>query len=181
MKPSAIRSLFLVSLFLSVSSSAFAAPFNDDMVNIQIVAGQMARPPVEGTVARGSLPARLANKQEASKLENTRKGHPFSVQNGKRLFAVNCYACHGDIAKAEGIPHGPAVNPPGQASNSRFLTPPDITSEFYAKQRSDADIYGVIHFGGMAVMPALGWKLSPEEHWDIVNYVRSIQNSKLAK
>lgn len=60
----------------------------------------------------------------------------------------------------------------------KFAAPPDITQEPYRTGRSDGNIYGIIHFGGMAVMPALGWKLSPTEHWDIINYVRHVQATK---
>ena len=31
---------------------------------------------------------------------------------------------------------------------------------------------------GMAVMPAVGWKLSPNEHWDVINYIRHVQSEK---
>ena len=167
-----------ISFFCYVSNS-FALPFNDDMVNIQIKAGQFARPAVEGTVPRGSLAAHIENKQEAELLVNSRKDYPFTVEHGKRLFKVNCAPCHGDISSQQ--PYGPAVNAPGKADSLRFMTPPDITSEFYYSGRSDGYIYATIHFGGLAMMPALGWKFSPEEHWDIVNYVRSVQKKKLGK
>lgn len=42
------------------------------------------------------------------------------------------------------------------------------------KARTDGSIYATIHFG-IRLMPGHGWKLSPTEHWDIVNYVRSAQ------
>ncbi|MCB0331689.1 MAG: cytochrome c, partial [Bdellovibrionales bacterium] len=41
--------------------------------------------------------------------------------------------------------------------------------------KSDGHIFSYIHFGGVAIMPRYGYKLSPREHWDIVNYIRWMQ------
>lgn len=173
------RLKFTLIMFLSVALplSAFALPFNDDMVHsknskgdhMYLSTGQVMRAKPEGAIALGSSSYRVTNKEEADKLVNPLKGDKRSALRGKNLFKVNCSPCHGDIEAATYAP-GPVA--------MKFAAPPDITGEPYRTQRSDGYIYGAIHFGGLAVMPALGWKLSPDEHWDVVNYVRSVQNNK---
>jgi mono/diheme cytochrome c family protein len=150
-----------------LQSDLQALPFNDDMVNNQIKTGQIMRPAVKGTIARGALEYRLENEAAAQSLTNPFAENALSIKSGERLFRVHCYACHGDITKT---PHQPAAA-------GRYLGAPDLTMAPY-RDRTDGSIYGTIHFGGMAVMPALGWKLSRTETWDIVSYVRSIQKIK---
>lgn len=125
------------------------------------------RPKPAGVIARGMGSRVFENKDAVVNLQNPVKANADSVLNGRRLFEANCSPCHGDISKPN-HEHGPVAQP------GKFLAPPDITSDFY-KQKSDGYIFGAIHFGGQAIMPAYGWKFSNNEHWDIVNYVRSIQ------
>lgn len=161
--------LVFASLFPIVAASlAYALPFNDDMVNNQLKTGQIMRPKPDGSIAVGSLQYHVASKPEAEKLENPIKADNVSVRKGERLFRINCFPCHGDITTKE-YKGGPVA--------SKFVMPPDITGDAY-KQKTDGYIYSTIHFGGLAIMPALGWKLSPREHWDIINYIRKVQSSK---
>lgn len=142
-----------------------ALPFNDDMVNVQKRTGVMMRPKAPGSVAVGMSRYHVETRDEAEALSNPLKGNARSTENGKRLFAVNCLPCHGDISKK------PVA--PGAVGAKALQTPPDLTSDMY-KGRTDGNIYATIHFG-IRLMPGHGWKLSPTEHWDIVNYVRSQQ------
>lgn len=151
--------------YSSTMNEAVALPFNDDMVNVQKRTGVMMRPKVPGTVAVGMSQYHVASREAAEALSNPLKGDPMSIASGKRLFAVNCLPCHGDISKK---PYEP-----GAVGKKSLQTPPDLTSDMY-KTRTDGSIYATIHFG-IRLMPGHGWKLSPTEHWDLVNYVRSQQ------
>jgi mono/diheme cytochrome c family protein len=148
-----------------VASKASALPFNDDMVNVQKRTGVMMRQKAPGTVAIGMSEYHVASREEAEKMTNPIKGDARSTAKGKRLFAVNCLPCHGDISKK---PYAP-----GNVGAKALQTPPDLTTDMY-KARTDGSIYATIHFG-IRLMPGHGWKLSPTEHWDIVNYVRRAQ------
>jgi len=163
----AIKSLCIGTVLLLSASSAAALPFNDGMVDIQPRTGAIMKPKAPNSVPKGSLAYRIEDKTEAETLSNPLKGDKFSAKSGKRLYKVNCYPCHGDL---EAVPYAP-----GPVA-SKYLPTPDIGGEAY-KTRSDGNLYGIIHFGS-AIMPALGYKLSPTEHWDIINYVRSVQDSK---
>ncbi|RMG39547.1 MAG: hypothetical protein D6719_13070 [Candidatus Dadabacteria bacterium] len=149
-------------------NAAQALPFNDDMVDSQLRTGSIMRPKAADSVPLGSLAFRIEKKEDAFDLINPQKRDAASVARGKRLFAVNCFPCHGNI-EAKEYKGGPV--------SAKFMVPPDISGAYY-KNKSDGYIFGTIRFGGLAVMPALGWKLSQSETWDIVNYIRSVQDSK---
>jgi len=163
-----LRLFYTVCVFLAVTGSAHALPFNKDMVDNQIKIGQSMRPRPAGVVARGTLkgefPLRLEKKEDSASFVNPQKDSREAIINGRRLFQVHCMPCHGDHEKT---PYEPGVA-------GRFLAAPNLTAQMY-KDRSDGSIYGTIHFGGLAIMPAYGWKLSPKEHWDVISYLRMVQ------
>lgn len=162
---------FLLVVTCVAAQTAAALPFNNDMFDVQLRPGSTTRGKPNGSVPIGSLEYRVTSKEEALNLKNTVKSTARSIRNGARLFTVNCAPCHGDIS-AKPYVRGPVSN-----AAAVFAAVPDISEKFY-KDKPDGHFYGIIHFGGMAFMPAYGWKLSPNEHWDIVNYIRKVQNSK---
>lgn len=163
-----MRYIITSCAFLSIMvSSAAALPFNDDMVKIKMRTGSMMKPKPEGSVPIGGAEQRFSTKQECLEMENPVARSKESVTRGKRLFSVNCLPCHGDIS---GENWGPG--PVGQAC--AYKQPPNIASSDY-HDRSDANIYGTIHFGA-GLMGRVGWKLSDDETWDIVNYIKDLQS-----
>lgn len=168
---SVITQLFLL---LSFSPCANALPFNDDMVDNQKRTGIIMRGAPEGSVPVGFESVFPKTKAEATELVNTVPAEPRSIEAGSRLFRVNCYPCHGDVSKSPYQPGPVAVNSKGAIPGM------DIGDKIYL-QRTDGYIYATIHFGGLVIMPGLGWKMSDQEHWDIVNYLRSVQNARVAQ
>lgn len=169
-----LKKLFLTSclfatLVVSVSN-AKALPFNDDMVDNPMKTGRIMRPLPPGSLSDGSSTYHVASREDALKLSNPAKADEISIANGKRLFAVNCTPCHGDIES----------NPYKPGTVSKFLPGPNLAMDLYKDKpdgRTDGSIYGTIHFGSISgLMPALGWKFSPTEHWDLINYIRKIQD-----
>jgi len=162
-----------VALVLSLASlvavsEAIALPFNDDMVDVQKRTGTIMRQKAPGTVAIGMSEYYVPSREEAEKMTNPVKADAASLAKGKRLFAVNCLQCHGDISKK---PYEP-----GAVGKKTLQTPPDLTLDTY-KTRTDGSIFATIHFG-IRLMPGHGWKLTPTDHWDIVNYIRNQQGIK---
>ncbi len=151
-----------LALSFAMPGAVQALPFNDDMVNSQIKTGQVMRPKVAGTVPLGSLnQSSVLTKEDAIKLENPVPTSADSVFVGKQLFRINCSPCHGKISKTS-----PEL---GKVQ----MGAPNLGDPMY-HSRTDGQIYSTVHFGNI-IMPALGWKLSPAETWDIINYVRSVQ------
>lgn len=168
---SRLKAFFIVSaVTLITAATASALPFNDDMVNSDVMTGKIMRPAPAGAIAQGSLAYKVENREEAMKLTNPIKGDQLSTLNGKRLFQVNCTPCHGNLESNPYVP-GPVA---------KFLPGPNLTSPMYHDKpdgRSDGNIYGTIQFGSLStLMPALGWKFSATEHWDLINYIRSVQS-----
>jgi mono/diheme cytochrome c family protein len=168
-----INKILALAVVVLSPSLASALPFNDDMANTKAIrTGQMARAKPEGVVPVGGHQQTVATKEEALKLKNPNKANdPMAVENGERLFTVNCTPCHG-YQDEKGVTPS-AIN----ARGAMVMAGPDLGTDMYAA-REDGLFYGTIHFGGMVVMPRVGYKLSPKETWDIVSYIRSIQQGR---
>jgi S-disulfanyl-L-cysteine oxidoreductase SoxD len=154
-------------------AAAFALPFNDDMVDMQPRAGVSMRQKPPGSVPAGALSYRVDSPQAAEALTNPIERSALSAMRGRRLWQVNCSVCHGDIT-AKDWKAGPV--------GEKFGMVPDIRAVDPARQKdyrqvSDGYLYSVIHFGSASrVMPGYGWKLSPSEHWEIINFIRDAQS-----
>ncbi|RME82261.1 MAG: cytochrome c [Caldilineae bacterium] len=97
--------------------------------------------------------------------ENPVAPTPDSIARGAVLFEVHCAVCHG----RQGLGDGPVAayfKPP--ASDVANLTEERIINE------PDGLIYMTITKGFQG-MPALGPNLSPQQRWDVVNYLRTLQ------
>ena len=177
-----LRAFIVLVVLLSLAAPVYALPFNDDMVETQnLRTGSMMRPRVPGTVAKGEtqyniaagmpMPVETAPRmsffmeQRTNVLDakNPVEATKISLDNGKRLFSTNCSPCHG---KYDENGHVPGL----QLS----MLVPELSQQGYA-EKSDGHFFGYIYFGG-ASMPRYGWKLSKNEIWDIVNYVRKVQS-----
>ena len=86
-----------------------------------------------------------------------------SLRIGAKVYADTCLACHGETGLGDG-PAGAALDPP----------PADLV--VHVPLHSDADLFGFVSEGipGTA-MAALGERLSNDEIWHVVNYVRTFE------
>lgn len=160
-----LRGIAVLALCMT-QQVANALPFNQDMAAGQnMVAGSVMRPKDERSVPMGSLARWVPSREVARTWTSPNPGDANSIVHGKRLFAVNCSPCHGSYA-ADGSFTAGAV--------SWALPGPDLSLE-YIKAKADGHFFEYIHYGGIAIMPAYGYKLSIGEHWDVVNYLRSVQ------
>jgi hypothetical protein len=57
---------------------------------------------------------------------------------------------------------------------SRFFPPAPDLAYVKVRERTDGFIWGTISYGGKA-MPPGGEGLTPDDRWDLVNWVREIQ------
>jgi len=153
--------LSFIGLIGSIPSAAFALPWDSDMNKQQsLKPNEIVRAPVEGTIPVGGRDFSMTADEADTKLKNAVSFSLDSVWRGKRLWTANCLTCHGSNGEAKG-PLGPQ------------MSVPSLLTDFY-KKRTDGRIFHVIHHGG-ANMPRYGYKLSTNEHWDLVNYLRFLQ------
>ncbi|RME60686.1 MAG: cytochrome c [Caldilineae bacterium] len=93
---------------------------------------------------------------------------PQSIARGKVFFDVHCAVCHGEDGKGDG-PVAQYFKPP--ASDVADLTEDRIIRE------DDGLIYLTVS-AGFQGMPPLGENLTPRERWDVINYLRTLQQSQ---
>lgn len=105
---------------------------------------------------------------EAEKLVNAVPRMPESVKAGGALYAKLCSNCHGP----NGLGNG-RLAPAMAAYGAR---PSNLTDNDWQHGSSDGEIFVVIRdgVGPDFHMPKFQGKLSDEEMWHVVNYVRSI-------
>ena len=101
---------------------------------------------------------------EARKLKNPVAITPASIEAGRKAYGKFCAFCHGADAKGEG-PMAP-----------KDSHPPNLTNGTWKHGSSDGEIFTVISdgVGGKSVMKSFKSKLTPEEIWDVVIYLRSL-------
>jgi copper transport protein len=94
-----------------------------------------------------------------------------SIQRGATTYEARCLACHG--ATAAGVDaQTAAANPTHQHATSTDL------KTRKAKQQRDGDLFDGISNGVPGTdMPAFDSALSNQERWDLVNYLRKLQNA----
>ena len=91
------------------------------------------------------------------------KSSPDVVKKGKALFTTNCQKCHGPLGKGDG-PDSKKDEPAA-----------DLTDEFRFELNPEGVLYYKIMNGHPPAMPAFKSKLSKDETWTLVEYVKSLR------
>jgi mono/diheme cytochrome c family protein len=114
-----------------------------------------------GAIAQSwDIPLGAAN--EKSPLAAT----PSLLAKGGSLYRANCSKCHGRDAKGDGP----------DKTNDLSHRPPDLTDGFRAQFNPDGVMFYKIWNGRQQpTMPALKSKLSKDDVWAIVEYVKALR------
>jgi mono/diheme cytochrome c family protein len=130
---------------------------------------KMPLQPVEGTVPVGGVevvPAAVPQNQAAlDGLVNPAAMTAESLERGKERYDIYCAVCHAGDGGGDGPVAYALANAVRNLNDTRVL---DAT---------DGWIYGVIVNGYGALMPGYGARITTEDRWHIVNYVRSLQGA----
>ena len=88
-----------------------------------------------------------------------------SIAAGKNPYDKHCAGCHGDTGKGDGS-MGTELDP----------RPPDLTDAEWTNGSSDGEIFGVLRdgTGPKQEMKPFKGKMTDQEMWNVVNYLRSI-------
>lgn len=131
-------------------------------------------------VARGSLPNPALANRDANSAFVAQNPVPVSaavLERGRERFEINCAVCHGYSGQGgggkgqENTAHGlvgrrwPVVIP-----NFHYVEGADNR----VPQMPDGEFFEVITYG-KGTMPAYGARLSVEDRWAIVHYIRALQ------
>lgn len=148
-------------------SSSNSNPYNPDSSNQRL--------PAQHTVARGkadyvfNLPADDAGYQASASLVNPVPNDATNLAEGKRLYNIYCWHCHGHDGKNDGSLMAAGKFPkPGT-----FQTYQDA----YIKALPEGKMYHVVTYG-KNLMGAHGSLLSPTQRWQIIHYVKHLSTLK---
>jgi len=106
---------------------------------------------------------------DADKTKNPIATSAESVAKGKELYLArdkgNCTFCHGESGA-------------GNESNTRMRRKPaDISDKERMDSMTDGEVFWKISKGIQGIMPAGEKRLSEEERWHLVNYVRTLSTA----
>lgn len=179
-KPLATFKIFEVILFLGfiaslgfASPECFALPFNTDMLEVQPGPDKVSRKKPAGSIAIGSLQRQKPELTSEWVQKNPFEGDVAAVERGHEKFRANCSPCHGTFESGKHVPSPlmlkgmPSIDVSSEAV--RFSDPGKNQSP-----KPDAHLFTYIYNGG-ALMPAYGYKLSNDDIWDLISYVRQVQ------
>jgi len=130
-----------------------------------------ARPPVEGTVARGQLPEDTYF--YTGKIgSNPGDYMPFPVTEevlarGRERFNIYCSPCHSQLGDGNGM-----------IVQRGFRTPPSYHTERLRK--APLGYFFDVMTNGFGAMPEYATQIPPRDRWAIVSYVRALQLSQNA-
>lgn len=153
-----------VGALLVSAAPGLAMPWSRDMYEEPSVSPSESAgvpPPEHAVPVTGEEPEVRSRIAAGRTLTNPVAATEASILNGHKLFATYCSPCHG----AEGHGDGPVAR--------KLAVPPDFRSE-QVRKRADGFLYATIRIGGV-IMPSYGHVLSPQERWDLVNFIRSLQ------
>lgn len=121
---------------------------------------------VSGATAAVTV-AQESGNLEAAKLRNPVEATPGSIEAGERLYMRRCRGCHGRDA---------AGGPPKEAGEAPTS---NLIDDEYEHGSTDGEIFHVIRNGipPELVMAPFDDRLDETDTWNVVNYLRSLQQT----
>jgi mono/diheme cytochrome c family protein len=154
------------AFLLAAAPRAHAFPWSIDMFRgpeVQPLASAPRVTPSDTLPVHGGEPP-MSREQAAATLHNPLTPTAARLEHGKALFLNNCAPCHG-------------AGGSGNGSVAHLLSrPPTDLVNGLSKDQPDGYIYGTIRNGGV-VMPSYDDAMSIDERWQVVMFVRSLQQA----
>ena len=105
--------------------------------------------------------------EDADKTKNPTATSPESIAKGKELYLErtkgNCVFCHGETGTGN------------EANLARLRRKPaDLTNKERMTAMTDGEVFWKVSKGIEGIMPAGERRMSEEERWHVVNYVRTL-------
>ena len=123
---------------------------------------------VEGVVPRGSLGPKFGTSTEEAQRAGRELTNPIladdlvALETGRKLYGIYCTVCHDP--KGDGM--GPVV--------LRGMLPPPSLHAVRALELPDGELFHILSYG-QGNMASYATQLSAQERWQVIRYVRSLQ------
>ncbi len=114
----------------------------------------------------GNAPEATAPQAPAKPIPPKIKPSPESLARAKKMYGYDCAMCHGTDGAGK-----------GELASQMNLTLSDISDPATLKEKTDAQLYGIIR-DGKDKMPAEGDRMNPQDGWSLIAYVRSLSAGK---
>lgn len=152
----------------------FQERFDPQEANPFFADNRSMRPPVPGTVARGTL------REDVAFYEGRTEGGSFVEEmplpttrelltRGQSRYNIFCAPCHGGAGDGEGI----------ITTGGYGYTPAPTYHSDRLRDVADGYLYDTIA-NGVRTMPSYGHQVPPADRWAIVAYIRALQRSQYA-
>jgi hypothetical protein len=134
--------------------------------------GRSARPPVDGTVARGQL--RIDRARYTGKIgEDVVDAFPFPItladmQRGQERFNIFCSPCHSRLGDGNGMVVRRGFRQAASFHTDKLRNAP--VGHFFD-----------VETNGFGAMPSYASRIAPDDRWRIGAYIRALQYSQNAK
>ena len=140
--------------------------------------GQTLRAPVPGTIARGELPLHY----EASPADALRAGEELdnpllklddplrlaAAKRGADSYRIFCTVCHGGTGKGDGLVPKHGFPPPPSLLTGKSI------------QMKDGQLLHILTYG-QSSMPKFAAQLTRLQRWEVIQFIRSLQEQAAAK
>lgn len=163
-------SAFRIESKSSAQNANSSAPTNKNQNQNQnstrsIAPAAKAAPPQDFSKNTWELP------EDADKTKNPVPSTPESIAKGKELYLErtkgNCVFCHGETGAGN------------EANLARLRRKPaDLTNKERMTAMTDGELFWKISKGITGIMPAGEKRMSEEERWHVVNYIRTLAKDK---
>ena len=165
MRHSAFAILLVLAIAVLLSAAAFASVNQNANSSTTTNKNQnergIAPPQQDFSKNTWELPA------DADKTKNAVPTSEESIAKGKELYLErtkgNCIFCHGETGS-------------GNEANFPRLRrkPADLTNKERMSAMTDGEVFWKITKGITGIMPAMEKRLTEEERWHVVNYIRTL-------
>lgn len=116
----------------------------------------------------GQLPAaEFKVPPEEAKRANPVKADASSIAEGKRLFGSQCAMCHGKVGDGR-----------GELADTMELKLRDYRDPVALKNLTDGELFYIVS-QGKGKMPDQSERLSANQRWKLINYIRSLAKKEL--